>query len=122
MRRLLPLNTDLALLILRVVLGVIMIYHGWPKLADLDIADFAVVSNAEALNAAVESALEIQLDLVFDVAALTIPRCARSRPPTLGRFAAAKEGSKEIREWAVISAEHLGHFLLGHRPKSAASG
>ena len=35
MRRLLPLNTDLALLILRVVLGVIMIYHGWPKLTDL---------------------------------------------------------------------------------------
>jgi putative oxidoreductase len=35
MRRLLPLNTDLALLILRVVLGIIMIYHGWPKLTDL---------------------------------------------------------------------------------------
>lgn len=35
MRRLLPLNTDLALLILRVVLGVIMIYHGWPKLTNL---------------------------------------------------------------------------------------
>jgi putative oxidoreductase len=31
MRRLLPINTDLALLILRVVLGIIMIYHGWPK-------------------------------------------------------------------------------------------
>ena len=35
MRRILPLNTDLALLILRVVLGIIMIYHGWPKLTDL---------------------------------------------------------------------------------------
>src|SRR5918996_6289140 len=35
MRRLLPLNTDLALLILRVVLGIIMLYHGWPKLTDL---------------------------------------------------------------------------------------
>ena len=35
MRRLLPNNTDLALLILRVVLGIIMIYHGWPKLTDL---------------------------------------------------------------------------------------
>jgi putative oxidoreductase len=35
MRRLLPLNIDLALLILRVVLGVIMIYHGWPKLTNL---------------------------------------------------------------------------------------
>jgi putative oxidoreductase len=35
MRRLLPLNPDLALLILRVVLGIIMIYHGWPKLTDL---------------------------------------------------------------------------------------
>ena len=35
MRRLLPINTDLALLILRVVLGIIMIYHGWPKLTNL---------------------------------------------------------------------------------------
>jgi putative oxidoreductase len=35
MRRLLPINLDLALLILRVVLGVIMIYHGWPKLTNL---------------------------------------------------------------------------------------
>jgi putative oxidoreductase len=35
MRRLLPLNFDLALLILRVVLGIIMIYHGWPKLTNL---------------------------------------------------------------------------------------
>ena len=35
MRRLLPINTDLALLILRVVLGIVMIYHGWPKLTNL---------------------------------------------------------------------------------------
>lgn len=35
MRRLFPLNPDLALLILRLVLGIIMIYHGWPKLTDL---------------------------------------------------------------------------------------
>jgi len=35
MRRLLPIHTDLALLILRVVLGIIMIYHGWPKLTNL---------------------------------------------------------------------------------------
>jgi putative oxidoreductase len=35
MRRLLPLNPDLALLILRVVLGIIMIYHGWAKVTDL---------------------------------------------------------------------------------------
>lgn len=35
MRRLLPLNLDAALLILRVVLGIIMLYHGWPKLTDL---------------------------------------------------------------------------------------
>lgn len=35
MRRLFPLNPDLALVILRVVLGIIMIYHGWPKLTDL---------------------------------------------------------------------------------------
>lgn len=36
MRRLLPLNPDAGLLILRVVLGIIMLYHGWPKLTDLD--------------------------------------------------------------------------------------
>ncbi|MBA3317262.1 MAG: DoxX family protein [Gemmatimonadales bacterium] len=35
MRRFLPLNPDAALLILRVVLGIIMLYHGWPKLTDL---------------------------------------------------------------------------------------
>ena len=35
MRRLLPINTDLALLLLRVVLGIIMMYHGWPKLTNL---------------------------------------------------------------------------------------
>jgi putative oxidoreductase len=35
MRRLLPLNPDAALLILRAALGIIMIYHGWPKLTDL---------------------------------------------------------------------------------------
>jgi len=35
MRRLLPIHTDLALLILRVVLGIIMVYHGWPKLTNL---------------------------------------------------------------------------------------
>jgi putative oxidoreductase len=35
MRRLLPLNLDAALLILRVVLAIIMLYHGWPKLTNL---------------------------------------------------------------------------------------
>jgi putative oxidoreductase len=35
MRRLLPLNPDLGLLILRVMLGIIMIYHGWPKVTNL---------------------------------------------------------------------------------------
>ena len=35
MRRLLPLNPDAALLVVRVVLGIIMLYHGWPKLTNL---------------------------------------------------------------------------------------
>jgi putative oxidoreductase len=35
MRRLLPINLDAALLVLRVVLGIIMIYHGWPKVTNL---------------------------------------------------------------------------------------
>jgi putative oxidoreductase len=35
MRRLLPLNPDAGLLILRIVLGIIMIYHGWPKVTGL---------------------------------------------------------------------------------------
>ena len=35
MRRILPINTDAALLILRVVLGIIMVYHGWPKVTNL---------------------------------------------------------------------------------------
>ena len=35
MRRLLPLNPDAGLLIVRVVLGIIMLYHGWPKVTNL---------------------------------------------------------------------------------------
>ena len=35
MRRFIPLNPDAALLILRVLLGIIMLYHGWPKLTNL---------------------------------------------------------------------------------------
>jgi len=35
MRRILPLNQDAGLLILRLVLGIIMIYHGWPKVTGL---------------------------------------------------------------------------------------
>lgn len=35
MRRLLPLNPDAGLLVLRVVLAIIMLYHGWPKVTDL---------------------------------------------------------------------------------------
>jgi putative oxidoreductase len=35
MRRLLPLNPDAGLLIVRVVLGIIMLYHGWPKITNL---------------------------------------------------------------------------------------
>ncbi|MGH7581182.1 MAG: DoxX family protein [Gemmatimonadales bacterium] len=35
MRRLLPINLDAALLILRVVLGIIMVYHGWAKVTNL---------------------------------------------------------------------------------------
>lgn len=35
MRRFLPLNPDAGLLIVRVVLGIIMLYHGWPKLTGL---------------------------------------------------------------------------------------
>lgn len=35
MRRFLPYNLDLALLVLRIVLGIIMVYHGWPKLTNL---------------------------------------------------------------------------------------
>lgn len=35
MRRLRPSNPDAALLIIRVVLGIIMLYHGWPKLTNL---------------------------------------------------------------------------------------
>jgi putative oxidoreductase len=34
MRRLLPINPDAALLILRVVLGIIMLYHGWSKVTN----------------------------------------------------------------------------------------
>jgi putative oxidoreductase len=34
MRRFVPLNPDVGLLVLRVVLAIIMLYHGWPKVTN----------------------------------------------------------------------------------------
>ena len=59
MRRVLPLSPDLALLFLRVVLGILMIYHGWPKITDLGgtIGGFSQMGIPLAPVAAVYAAL-----------------------------------------------------------------
>ena len=66
MRRLLPYNTDLALLILRVVLGIVMIYHGWPKLTNLGgtIEGFTGMGIVAAIFATVAEVLGGMLMLV----------------------------------------------------------
>lgn len=81
MRRFLPLNPDAALLILRVVLGIIMIYHGWPKLTNLGgtIEGFAgmgiplpALSAVFATVAEVGGGLLMLLGVLTDVAGLLL--------------------------------------------------
>jgi len=81
MRRLLPLNLDAALLIVRVVLGIIMLYHGWPKLTNLGgtIEGFTgmgvplpAVSAIFATVAEVGGGLLLLLGMLTDVAGLLV--------------------------------------------------
>ena len=81
MRRFLPYNTDLALLILRAVLGIIMIYHGWPKLTDLSgtIEGFAgmglplpAVAAVFSMVAEVFGGLLLLVGVLTDIAGLLI--------------------------------------------------
>ena len=81
MRRLFPLNLDAAFLILRVVLGVIMLYHGWPKLTNLGgtIDGFAgmgvplpALSALFATVAEVGGGLLLLLGVLTDVAGLLV--------------------------------------------------
>jgi putative oxidoreductase len=79
MRRLLPYNLDGALLILRVVLGIIMLYHGWPKLTNLGGTiqgftgmgiPFPALSATFATVAEVGGGLLLLLGLFTDIAGL----------------------------------------------------
>jgi putative oxidoreductase len=74
MRRLLPLNPDAALLILRVVLAIIMLYHGWPKLTNLGgtIQSFTGMGvPLPALSALFSTAAEVGGGLLLLLGALT---------------------------------------------------
>jgi putative oxidoreductase len=81
MRRLLPLNLDAALLIVRVVLGIIMLYHGLPKVTNLGgtIEGFTgmgipipAVSATFATVAEVGGGLLLLLGVLTDIAGLLI--------------------------------------------------
>ena len=74
MRRLLPLNLDAALLILRVVLGIIMLYHGWPKVTNLGgtIEGFTGMGiPLPALSAVFATVAEVGGGLLLIIGALT---------------------------------------------------
>src|SRR5687767_6668348 len=64
---------------------------------------------------AVVGVFERQLDLMLDVASLTLPRSS----PRGARSFAAEEGGEEVGEGVRIT-EHLLHFLLRHRAEAAA--
>jgi putative oxidoreductase len=81
MRRFLPINVDAALLILRVVLGVIMLYHGYPKITDFGATaeGFAgmgiplpTVSAAFSTLAEVGGGILLLLGVATDIAGLLI--------------------------------------------------
>ena len=74
MRRLLPLNLDAALLVLRVVLGIIMLYHGWPKVTNLGgtIEGFTGMGiPLPALSAVFATVAEVGGGLLLIIGALT---------------------------------------------------
>jgi putative oxidoreductase len=81
MRRFLPYNLDAALLILRVVLGIVLLYHGIPKLMNFSAAvggfqtmgmPAPSLTAAFALLAEVVGGLLILLGVAVDVAALLV--------------------------------------------------
>jgi putative oxidoreductase len=81
MRRFLPVNVDAALLVLRLVLGVIMLYHGFPKITGFSATaeGFAgmgiplpTLSAAFATLAEVGGGILLLLGIATDIAGLLI--------------------------------------------------
>ena len=81
MRRLLPYNLDLALLILRLALGIVLLYHGIPKLLHFSstVGGFQTIglpapsiSAAFALLAEVGGGILILLGVAVDFAAILV--------------------------------------------------
>src|SRR5687767_11933846 len=83
----------------------------------------AVLPDTEPLHRTFEGVLEIEFDLVLDVAALRRTRRPSPAPAAFARLIAhrsAEEGAEEIREGAFVAAEHLGDFLFAHRAEPGA--
>src|SRR5439155_24295246 len=86
--------------------------------ADVNRPRMTVVLQREAPRRAVIRILEPQLQFVFDVAAHSRRPSARAaRAPSRIGAAAAEERLKEVGE-RVLVAEHLPHFVFGHRAES----
>lgn len=81
MRRLIPYNLDLALLILRLALGIVLLYHGIPKLLHFSatVGGFQTIglpapsiSAAFALLAEVVGGILVLLGVAVDIAAILV--------------------------------------------------
>src|SRR5580765_5509042 len=79
-----------------------------------------VVLDPEPLHTALHCLFQIQFDLVLDVAAGLRAR-PRSPAPRLLLAAAPEKGAEEVGERALVTSEHVGDFLLGHRTEAGAA-
>src|SRR5262245_18129660 len=84
--------------------------------AHVDRASVAIMLDRQPPRRAVVSALEAELDLVFDVASGARPAGAPAAGARLtsAKTATAEERLEEIRE-GVLAPEHLVHLFLRHR-------
>ena len=84
-------------------------------------ARVSVVLDGQPPRRALVGVFETELDFLLDVAAgaLSARPSASSAPCAFAGGGAAKEGLEEIRK-RVLVAEHLAHFVFGHRAEPAA--
>src|SRR5438552_8833383 len=89
--------------------------------ADINGARVSVVLDGQPPRRALVRILETELDFLLDVTAgaLSARPPASSAPCAFAGGGAAKEGLEEIRK-RVLVAEHLAHFVFGHRAELAA--
>src|SRR5262245_48852557 len=78
-----------------------------------------VLPDRETPRGATIGVLEIQLDLVLEVASSSRRPSSRPRARVAATARAAEERVEEIGERIGV-AEHLPHFFFRHRPEAAA--